>query len=90
MDKIKALPALKNLPPGVHQVDVGDAKFMAELVTNFMIAMVTGMLMVFAVLVLLFARVLQPITILGSLPLSIGGAVAGARAHRHRRCRWAS
>jgi HAE1 family hydrophobic/amphiphilic exporter-1 len=31
--------------------------------------------MVFAVLVLLFARVLQPLTILSSLPLSIGGAV---------------
>jgi hydrophobe/amphiphile efflux-1 (HAE1) family protein len=76
MEKIKALPALKNLPPGVHQVDVGDAKYMAELATNFMIAMVTGILMVFAVLVLLFARVLQPITILGSLLLSIGGAVA--------------
>ena len=37
---------------------------MAELATNFMIAMFTGILMVFAVLVLLFARVLQPITIL--------------------------
>ena len=33
------------------------------------------MLMVFAVLVLLFARVFQPITILSALPLSIGGAV---------------
>jgi hydrophobe/amphiphile efflux-1 (HAE1) family protein len=76
LDKIKALPALKNLPPGVHQVDVGQAKYMAELFTNFLIAMVTGVLMVFAVLVLLFARVLQPITILSSLPLSIGGAVA--------------
>ncbi len=76
MEKIKALPALKHLPPGVHQVDVGDAKYMAELVTNFLIAMVTGILMVFAVLVLLFARVLQPITILGSLLLSFGGAVA--------------
>src|ERR1700720_583692 len=76
MEKIKALPALKHLPPGVHQVDVGDAKYMAELVTNFLVAMVTGILMVFAVLVLLFARVLQPITILGSLLLSFGGAVA--------------
>jgi multidrug efflux pump subunit AcrB len=76
MSQIKALPALKSLPPGVHQVDVGDAKYMAELFTNFLIAMVTGILMVFAVLVLLFARVLQPITILGSLLLSFGGAVA--------------
>src|SRR5579862_2974996 len=76
MAEIKALPALKNLPPGVHQVDVGDAKYMAELFANFLIAMVTGILMVFAVLVLLFARVLQPITILGSLLLSFGGAVA--------------
>ena len=75
MDKIKALPALKNLPPGVHQVDVGQAKYMVELMTNFLIAMVTGILMVFAVLVLLFARVLQPITILSSLLLSFGGAV---------------
>ena len=75
LDKIRALPALKHLPPGVHQVDVGNAKYMAELFTNFLIAMVTGVLMVFAVLVLLFARVLQPITILSSLPLSIGGAV---------------
>jgi multidrug efflux pump subunit AcrB len=75
MAKIKELPALKSLPPGVHQVDVGDAKYMAELMMNFLIAMVTGVLMVFAVLVLLFARVLQPITILSSLPLSIGGAV---------------
>src|SRR6516162_845347 len=76
MEKIKALPALKNLPPGVRQVDVGNAKYMAELITNFSIALVTGILMVFAVLVLLFARVLQPITILGSLLLSFGGAVA--------------
>ena len=63
---------------------------MNELFTNFAIAMVTGVLMVFAVLVLLFARVLQPITILSSLPLSIGGAVAGAADHAASRCRSAS
>jgi HAE1 family hydrophobic/amphiphilic exporter-1 len=49
---------------------------MNELVTNFELALVTGILMVFAVLVLLFARVLQPLTILSSLLLSFGGAVA--------------
>jgi len=39
--------------------------------------------MVFAVLVLLFARVLQPITILSSLPLSLGGAVLALAVTRH-------
>jgi HAE1 family hydrophobic/amphiphilic exporter-1 len=56
---------------------------MAELFTNFIIAITTGILMVFAVLVLLFARVLQPITILSSLPLSIGGAVLALMLTRH-------
>ncbi len=75
MKAIYDLPTLKNLPQGVHRVEVGDAKYMNELLTNFVIAMGTGILMVFAVLVLLFARVLQPITILFALPLSIGGVV---------------
>jgi multidrug efflux pump subunit AcrB len=83
LDKIHALPTLKNLPPGVRLVDVGDAEVMAELFTNFIIAIATGILMVFAVLVLLFARVLQPVTILSSLPLSIGGAVLALMATRH-------
>jgi hydrophobe/amphiphile efflux-1 (HAE1) family protein len=75
MKAIYALPTLKNLPQGVHRVDVGDSKYMNELIGNFMIAMGTGILMVFAVLVLLFARVLQPITILFALPFSIAGVV---------------
>ncbi len=83
LDKIHALPTLKNLPNGVRLVDVGDAEIMTELFTNFVIAIITGILMVFAVLVLLFARVLQPLTILSSLPLSIGGAVLALMATRH-------
>jgi len=75
MKAIYNLPTLKNLPQGVQRVDVGDSKYMNELLVNFAIAMGTGILMVFAVLVLLFARVLQPITILFALPLSIGGVV---------------
>jgi multidrug efflux pump subunit AcrB len=74
MAKVKALPTLSNLPTGVRLVETGDAEVMGELFANFLIAMLTGVLMVFAVLVLLFARVLQPITILSALPLSIGGA----------------
>jgi hydrophobe/amphiphile efflux-1 (HAE1) family protein len=75
MKAIYNLPTLKNLPQGVHRVEIGDAKYMNELASNFKVAMGTGILMVFAVLVLLFARVLQPITILFALPLSIGGVV---------------
>jgi multidrug efflux pump subunit AcrB len=73
--KIYNLPTLKHLPQGVHLVQTGDAEFMNELYTNFMLAVGAGVLMVFAVLVLLFVRVLQPITILSALPLSLGGAV---------------
>ena len=76
MKQIHALPALTHLPSGVHLAETGNARLMSELFTDFLIAMGTGILMVFAVLVLLFARVLQPITILSALPLSIGGAVA--------------
>ena len=75
MKEIYALPLLKHLPQGVRLVETGNAQLMSELFTDFGIAMVTGLLMVFAVLVLLFVRVLQPITILSSLPLSLGGAV---------------
>jgi multidrug efflux pump subunit AcrB len=75
LKEIHALPSLNHLPEGVHLVDTGNAQLMNELFTDFGIAMMTGILMVFAVLVLLFVRVLQPLTILSSLPLSLGGAV---------------
>jgi multidrug efflux pump subunit AcrB len=73
--KIYALPTLKNLPEGVHLIETGTTEFMTELYQNFLLAVGAGILMVFAVLVLLFVRVLQPITILSALPLSLGGAV---------------
>ena len=74
--KIDALPAMKHLPPGVRNVPVGNIEFMKELFTNFLLAIGAGVLMVFSVLVLLFARVFQPLTILSALPLSLGGAIA--------------
>ncbi len=72
--KIKELPIYKHPPAGVKFIDVGDAEYMSELFTNFLIAIGAGVLMVFAVLVLLFVRVFQPLTILSALPLSLGGA----------------
>ena len=53
----------------------GDAESLKELAGGFQTAMIGGLLMVYAVLVLLFGSFLQPITILFSLPLSIGGAI---------------
>jgi multidrug efflux pump subunit AcrB len=73
--KIYALPTLKHLPEGVHLIETGNTEFMNELYQNFVLAVGAGILMVFAVLVLLFVRVFQPITILCALPLSLGGAV---------------
>jgi multidrug efflux pump subunit AcrB len=53
----------------------GDAEVMAEVFQGFAQAMGAGIMMVLAVLILLFGSVLQPITILFSLPLSIGGVI---------------
>ncbi len=72
--KIYSLPTLVHLPHGVNLVKTGDTEYFQEMMQNFALAMGAGILMVLAVLVLLFARVFQPITILSALPLSLGGA----------------
>jgi len=75
VDRVLALPAAKSLPAGVEIKQFGDAEIMGEVFESFAKAMGAGIMMVFAVLVLLFGSFLQPITILFSLPLSIGGAI---------------
>jgi multidrug efflux pump subunit AcrB len=69
-----ALPSLRQLPPGVTQTTVGDAEAMNELFASFGLAMVTGVLCIYIVLVLLFKNFVQPVTILGALVLSVPGA----------------
>ncbi len=69
-----ALPSLKNLPPGVTQTTIGDAEAMNELFASFGLAMMTGVLCIYIVLVLLFRGFVQPVTILAALVLSIPGA----------------
>ncbi|ARN23664.1 efflux RND transporter permease subunit [Piscinibacter gummiphilus] len=69
-----ALPSLKQLPPGVIQTTIGDAEAMAELFASFGLAMLTGVLCIYIVLVLLFKDFVQPVTILAALVLSIPGA----------------
>jgi multidrug efflux pump subunit AcrB len=70
----RALPSLAKLPPGVIQRSVGDAEAMAELFASFGLAMLTGVLCIYIVLVLLFKDFVQPVTILMALFLSIPGA----------------
>jgi multidrug efflux pump subunit AcrB len=73
--KIYDLPVMKSLPKGVKVNPSGDAESLNELSAGFATAITAGLMMVYAVLVLLFGTFLQPITILFSLPLSIGGAI---------------
>ncbi|MBI5279936.1 MAG: efflux RND transporter permease subunit [Burkholderiales bacterium] len=74
---VQELPAVKNLPPGVMIREVGDAEVMGELFASFGLAMLTGVLCIYIVLVLLFKDFLHPVTILAALPLSLGGAFVG-------------
>jgi multidrug efflux pump subunit AcrB len=74
---VQALPAVKNLPAGVRVVEIGDAEVMGELFASFGLAMLTGVLCIYIVLVLLFKDFLHPVTILAALPLSLGGAFVG-------------
>jgi len=69
-----ALPTIANLPPGIIVTEIGDAEAMAELFASFGLAMLTGVLCIYIVLVLLFKDFVQPVTILGALVLSIPGA----------------
>ncbi len=71
---VMALPSLQTLPPGVSQTTLGDAEMMGELATGFAIAMLTGVICIYMVLVLLFKDFIQPVTILTALILSVPGA----------------
>ncbi len=76
-EAVHALEAVQHLPASVRLVEVGDAEMMGELFASFGLAMLTGVLCIYLVLVLLFHDFLQPVTILAALPLSLGGAFVG-------------
>jgi hydrophobe/amphiphile efflux-1 (HAE1) family protein len=65
------------LPPTVEITESGDAEIQRELNQSFGNAMILGLMLVLTVLILLFKSVIQPFTILFSLPLAIGGVAAG-------------
>ncbi|MEE7446773.1 ABC transporter permease [Methylobacterium radiotolerans] len=77
IEQVLQTPTARSLPPGVTIKQTGDAEIMGEVFSGFLMAMAAGIMMVYAVLVLLFGNFLQPLTILFSLPLSVGGAILG-------------
>jgi multidrug efflux pump subunit AcrB len=77
MAKIKAVPVMRNLPIGVQELQVGQAKWQMEMLVNFVFAVMAGVFLVFAVLILLYRRLLPPVVNMGSLLLApLGGLLA--------------
>jgi len=76
-EKIRQLPIMQHLPPGVQELVLGEAKWQGELIQSFIIAVLSGIFLVFAVLVLLYRRFLPPFVNMGSLLLApLGGLLA--------------
>ena len=73
--KINQLPTVKHLPQGVQLMNLGNQKWQGELIYYFVIALMAGVLLVFAVLVLLYRRFLAPFVNMASLVLAPLGAM---------------
>jgi multidrug efflux pump subunit AcrB len=74
---IKALPIMSNLPQGVSTEAAGSDKWQQELIVNFIIAVCAALLLVLAVLILLYKRLMSPLVNMGSLLLApLGGLLA--------------
>jgi multidrug efflux pump subunit AcrB len=75
--KINNLPIMKALPTGVSRAPFGSQEWEAEMQRDFMTALISGTLLVFAVLVLLYHRFMSPLVNMGSLLLApLGGLLA--------------
>jgi len=74
---IHKMPSYLHLPPGVNEAKTGDAQVQEEFVSGLLTAIVAGVFLVFAVLVLLYRRVLPPFVNMASLLLAPAGAVVG-------------
>jgi multidrug efflux pump subunit AcrB len=73
---VMALEEVKALPKGMSFAGAGDAELMADVFGSFFVALGAGLMLVLIVLILLYSDLFQPITILLSLPLCLGGAMA--------------
>jgi len=75
--QIKQLQILQNLPNGISERPFGLKEWQAEMEVNFVVAIIAGTALVFAVLVLLYQRIMSPLVNMGSLLLApLGGLIA--------------
>jgi multidrug efflux pump subunit AcrB len=90
--KLATLETLKSLPQGVQRMTLGQNRFQAEMIRNFTVAVLSGVMLVFAVLVLLYGRNRLPVRQYGIVAAgSAGGShrlaglgLAGLDARFHR------
>jgi HAE1 family hydrophobic/amphiphilic exporter-1 len=75
-----ALPILQDLPPGVEIAVAGEQQANNQLFAGFIMAIFSGIFLVYGVMVLLFRSFFKPIIILSALPLALSGAVIGLLA----------
>lgn len=74
---VNELPIMKDLPAGVSNAPFGEEEWQQEMQANFQTALIAGMLLVFAVLVLLYHRFVSPLVNMTSLLLApLGGLIA--------------
>ena len=77
MAAIQKLPIMQDLPAGVSNAPVGEDEWQAEMQESFGVALLAGILLVFAVLVLLYHRFVSPLVNMASLFLApLGGLLA--------------
>jgi HAE1 family hydrophobic/amphiphilic exporter-1 len=79
---IYQLPIMRHLPGDVQPVSIGDANLMTELFTGMVIALFTGVAMVYSTLVLLFRSFFKPVVVLSVIPLAVIGVVLALAALR--------
>jgi multidrug efflux pump subunit AcrB len=76
-EQINTLPIMMHLPSGVSNTPFGNDRWQSEMIGNIKLAVPGGLLLVFAVLVLLYHRVVSPMVNMASLFLApLGGLMA--------------
>ena len=75
IDNTFALKIFKEKPAQIKVLKTGDAELHDEQFTSFRSTLIYSLILVYALLAVLFGSLLQPLTILLSLPLALAGAV---------------